>query len=601
MYANCFPPTRRTWPIVAAVLALISCCWAPSAKSQDASQEALQGSGSIVRNISRANERIEMTVNTSQILTLGTRIPRLVVNNPELVKATPISEDQVQIAALKPGVTQINLWDENGQIYTVDLLIFGDVRELELVLKQMYPESSIRVMRLTNSLVLSGQVDRAEIVSTVFRLAEDYAPKVVSNLQVGGVQQVMLKVKVMEVSRTKLRKMGVDFGVFGSSGGFVSSVSDLISASTSSPGSIAGAGGPGGSIDFGVVDGSDGFFAVIDAMQRNGVSKILADPTLTAISGRPASFLVGGEVPIPVPQGNSGQITIEFRKFGTQVDFVPIVLGNGRIRLEVRPVLSELDFSIGVPIGTAVVPGLKSRSVDTGVEMNAGQTLALAGLIQEKIEASHQGLPYLSDIPIVGVPFRKVSEQVNEVESLVLVTPDFVEAMDPHEVPQCGPGMETMSPAHCELYWRGMIEVPACGPCGASDPCTCNAPGLRCENCGQGSGGFAPAGGYPPAGYGQGGFAPAGYGPTGPAVMATDGMQMNGGSMGVPVESGMPTLADPAVPSDPTTGPIMEPIVPGDANPPDPAARRTPPGWQRTANGTSTPGLIGPIGYDVQK
>src|SRR6185436_1721520 len=169
MYANYTPHLSRLGSVSGGLVAIAFLCGLPlSARAQ---QQAPPG---VVRNISRATERMEMTVNTSQILTLGTRIPRLVVNNPELVTATPVSETQVQIAARKPGVTQINLWDEKGQIYTVDLLIFGDVRELEVNLKRMFPTCSLRVIRLTNSLVLEGHVDRPEIVSTIRTLAEDY-------------------------------------------------------------------------------------------------------------------------------------------------------------------------------------------------------------------------------------------------------------------------------------------------------------------------------------------------------------------------------------------------------------------------------------------
>ncbi|MCA9262145.1 MAG: pilus assembly protein N-terminal domain-containing protein, partial [Planctomycetales bacterium] len=182
----------------------LACCWSVLGPAGDAYAQAEL---SFIRNISEANERLEMTVNTSQVLTLESRIPRLVVNNPELVSAKPISENQVQIAARKPGVTQINLWDESGKIYTVDLLIFGDVRELEMTLKNMFPASALKIRRLSNSLVLEGQVDRPEIVSTIRTLAEDYAPKVVNNITVGGAQQIALKVKVMEISRTKLRRM----------------------------------------------------------------------------------------------------------------------------------------------------------------------------------------------------------------------------------------------------------------------------------------------------------------------------------------------------------------------------------------------------------
>jgi pilus assembly protein CpaC len=567
---------------------------------------AQQTGPSVVRNISRATERLEMTVNTSQILTLGTRIPRLVVNNPELVTATPISETQIQVAARKPGVTQINLWDENGNIYTVDLLIFGDVRELELVLKQMFPTSTIKVVRLTNSLVLNGQVDRPEIVQTVFRLAEDYAPKVVSNLAVGGAQQVLLKVKVMEVSRTKLRRMAMDWGIFGENGFFASSVSDIIQSvsTTAVPATVTATGQ---TIDFGVVGNDATFLGFLDALQQNQVSKVLADPTLVTLSGRPASFLVGGQLPVLVPAG-LGQVSIEYKDFGTQVDFVPIVLGNGRIRLEVRPRLSEIDDTRSVTVQGITVPALKVREVDTGVEMSAGQTLAIAGLIQERIESASRGLPYVMDIPVIGMPFRRVSEQVNEIENLVLVTPEFADAMDPHEVPPCGPGMETMSPTNCELYWKGQLEVPACGACGASEPCQCMAPGLRCQNGVLGG----PAGAAP---YGM---------PNGPSAMATDGMMMNGampmqGGMQPPVEMLEPTPADGALPQGmrPEAGPHLGPTLPNGDVPPDPAASRGPQ-WQRTAsavtnrqvrhasgrpNGmpTSTPGLIGPIGYDVQK
>jgi len=577
--------------------ALLCCLTAVGTLASSARGQAqeFQQPESMVRSITRSNERLEMTVNTSQIIRLGTRIPRMVVNNPELVTATPLSETEIQVAARKPGVTQINLWDEQGQIYTVDLLIFGDVRELEVNLKRMFPSSSVRVVRLTNSLVLEGQVDRPEVVSTMFRLAEDYAPKVVDNLTVGGAQQVMLKVKVMEVSRTKLRRMATDFAVFGSDGFFASSVSDLIQSVSSSTGSVTA---QGTTVDFGVVNGNTTFFGFLDWLEQNNVSKVLADPTLTAYSGRPASFNVGGELPILVPSG-LGQTTIEYKKFGTQIDFVPIVLGNSRIRLEVRPRVSEIDDTRSVTVNSFVVPALKVREVDTGVEMNAGQTLALAGLVQERVDAVKRGLPYVMDIPVLGVPFRKVEEEVNEIELLILVTPDFAEAMDPHEVPPCGPGMETMSPSHSELYCKALLEVPACGPCGASDPCACTAPGLGCQV--------------------VNGYGPCGGSGVGEPVMATDS------AMPIAPLQQQPTMAEPyegenyAPPTAPS-GPQLTPAPTGRAMP-DPSARAPRPHWQGAQAGpanqpvpynppvapvasqatTATPGLIGPIGYDVQK
>ena len=192
----------------------------------------------VIRNITEPSQRLELTVNTSRILTLEKRVPKMVVNNPELVSVTPISANQVQIAAKKPGVTQINLWDEDGKVYTVDLMIYGDVRELELALKRLFPESSVKVMRLTNSLVLEGFVERPEAVSPIIRLAEDYAPKVVNNITVGGVQQILLKVKVMEVSRTKLRNLGVDWAQSSGNDFVTSGISGLLSSVSASWSSI---------------------------------------------------------------------------------------------------------------------------------------------------------------------------------------------------------------------------------------------------------------------------------------------------------------------------------------------------------------------------
>ena len=168
-------------------------------------------------------------------------------------------------------------------------------------------------------------------------------------------------------------------------------------------------------------------------------------------------------MPIQVASG-LGTNSIQFKEYGTRVDFVPIVLGNGNIRLEIRPLVSELDYSVAVN-GT---PGLKTRWVDTSVEMKAGQTLALAGLIHEKIETESQGLPYLADIPWAGAAFRREQDRRNEVELLIVVTPELVGALDPNEEPCAKPGTGSGLLNDTELYWRGYTEVPNCGPNGGA-------------------------------------------------------------------------------------------------------------------------------------
>ncbi len=420
----------------------------------------------IIQKIEGANERVELTVNTSRILTLDHKVPRAQVNNPELLTLTPLSPNQIQISANDAGVTQVNLWDETGQVHSVDVIIYGDVRELEMALKMQFPHSSVRVYRYSNSLVLTGFVDRPDYVSRITRLAEDYAPKVINNIRVGGVQQILLHVKVMEVSRTKLRTMGFDFANFSGGGDIVQSISGLIASSTSS--SVTSSGGE--TLSFSIFDNGSAFFGFLEALRQYELMKILAEPTLVTVSGRPASFNVGGEFPILVPQ-SLGTISIEFKKFGTQVDFVPIVLGNGNIRLEVRPRISEIDNTRSVTINEISVPGLRVREVDTGVEMKAGQTLALAGLIQNRIEAQNRGIPVLADLPWVGAGFRRVTEENNEIELLILVRPEFASALDPHEVPPGGPGIDTTSPTDCEMYFRGYIEVPRCCTDGSCAKC----------------------------------------------------------------------------------------------------------------------------------
>ena len=217
---------------------------------------------------------------------------------------------------------------------------------------------------------------------------------------------------------------------------------------------------------FNVSDGGNAFFGVLEALRQDNLMKIAAEPTLVTSNGVPAKFDSGGTFFIPVPQ-SLGTISAQPYTYGTTVEFVPIVLGNGKIRLQVRPTVSELDYSNATVISGSTVPGTKQRSVDTTVEMTGGETLAIAGLVQTRTDSSNRGLPYISDVPYIGTLFRKVHEQKNEVELLILVTPELVDPLAASEVPPCGPGMQTTSPSDWELYTKGHLEVPVCPPGGA--------------------------------------------------------------------------------------------------------------------------------------
>ena len=235
-------------------------------------------------------------------------------------------------------------------------------------------------------------------------------------LKVGGVQQILLHVKVMEVSRTKLRELGFDFWTNNKSFFVASSPSGLLNANSAAGQTVGGFGAPatsaaGDSVRFGIAGDSASFFGFIDALRTYQLAKVMAEPTIVTVSGRPAYFNSGGEFPILIPSG-LGTVSVDFKKFGTQVDFVPIVLGNVPIRLDVKPRISFLDNTLSVTTQGITIPGLNVREVDTSVEMKAGQTLAIAGLVQNRMEYSNSGIPYLSDLPYFGALFAaKVSEE----------------------------------------------------------------------------------------------------------------------------------------------------------------------------------------------
>jgi pilus assembly protein CpaC len=440
-------------------------------------------------NVRSPNERLEMIVHTSRIITIGQKIPQAQVNNPDILDMTPLSPTQVQVSAKTTGVTQINIWGEDQKLFTtIDVIVYGDARELKMLLQSLFPNAALTVIPVSSSVLISGFVDKAEHIDRIIRIAEEYYPKVINNMTVGGVQTVLLHVKVMEVSRTKLRRLGFDWAKLtggnmvtsGASGMIVPPFSPSLPAgigsNTPPAAPVAQAPITGSTFAFNIVNGSSAFFGVLNALRRDNMVKIMAEPTLVAESGRAASFNSGGKIPVPTPQ-SLGTISIDWQKYGTQIDFVPIVLGNGKILLEVRPSISELDYANSTTISGTTVPGIRSRDVDTAVELMAGQTLAIAGLVQSRTESENMGLPWISEVPYLGMPFRQVHETSNEVELLIMVTPELVDGMDAGEVPPCGPGMNTTSPTDWELYMKGHLEVPNCCPNGEN--CSQCAPGAN--------------------------------------------------------------------------------------------------------------------------
>jgi pilus assembly protein CpaC len=518
---------------------------------------------SLTFKVQAAAERLEMTVNTSRIVELPFKVPRLYVGSPDLVKASPLSPTQIQLTALKPGITQVNVWDEEDRVTTIDVIIYGDARELEMLLRSEFPDAQLRIRPLSSSVYLSGFVPRGEQVGQIVRMAEDYYPKVVNNITVGGVQQILLNVKVMEVSRTKLRSMGVDWSNINGNFFLTQRSGDIISnIDTESGTPIVLAQGAGkDTVRFGIINGVDQFYGFLELLRQNELAKLLAEPKLITVSGRPAAFNVGGQIPIPVAQ-SLGTVTVVYRDFGTQIDFVPIVLGNGNIRLEVRPDITEVDPSLRD--ASTGVPGFRRRYADTAVELKAGQTMAVAGLIYYRTDTSNRGIPWLSDLPWVGAAFRRTKETANEVELVITVTPEFVEAMDPEEVPACGPGTTTKNPTDTELYYRGYMETPKCCQDGS------------CAECRQKNGGMPQGANLQYSPQGQ----PA------PIVSAAPGVDTRRPAAPVPFSN---NFSQPASYSTPSAYPAAAVRNDSTGRNNIPTARM------------SEPSLIGPLGYDRLK
>ncbi len=585
---------------------LVSLCCALGMATTAAGQR-LEGQA-IVHKVQGSNERLEMVVNTSRILQLDEKVPQVQSANPDVIQLTPLSASKVQLLAKKAGVTQVNLWDEREQIHTIDVIVFADTRELSMLLRQQFPTTSLKVVPTANSVIISGHVDDANQISRIVEIAKQFYPEVINNITVAGVQQVLLKVKVLEVARTKLRKLGIDLRASGThNANFVQTgVSSLLNFSaTQTPGGF----GPQAVIapapdalqlSFGVLTPDSPFFGFLNALQKDQLASVLAEPNLVAYSGRPARFNSGGEFPITVPQ-SLGTISVQFKPYGTQVEFVPIVLGDGAIRLEVYPRVSEIDDSRSVSVNGINVPALKVREANTGVEMRAGQTLAIAGLVQQSRTYESRKIPWLGELPYIGALFRNMRGEDTEVELLLLVTPELVGPLEPCEVPTGGPGLSTSSPNDKQFYLKGHIEVPRCAVDDACAPA--RSPGTVYEY-------------GRPQGSGSGMMMMSSESSSG-EVVAPSGGTRSGPDLNSSTQRGAidPRTGGAARVATAPTTPLGRPAdrsmwttTSGQAGAARPNAQNPPkrpaapvPRASTAAPGSAAPGFIGPVGYDVKR
>jgi pilus assembly protein CpaC len=451
-------------------------------------------------------EHVTVALNQSRVITLRGTTARVSVANPEIADILVIDPRQVYVVGKQLGTTNVVLWDEGDRVRgMISVEVTHDLELLKTKLHQLMPRERIQVRSAQGSIVVSGEVSSPEKAAAAVRLAESFAKtsargggggseqdksNVLNLIQVGGAQQVLLEVKVAEIARTLVKRLDVNFtslynggsikiGTVGGGASFPDAIfKDPVLGDVRIPiFSDRGMWGPAipefspneatiaeKGIFAQSLSGNFLFNLVIDAAKNNGLAKILAEPNLTTLSGQEAKFLAGGEFPIPVPQ-DFGTTTIEYKEFGVGLQFVPYVLDSGVISLKVNVTVSDLTNANSLVLNVAqaegqsgqfFIPALTKRSANSTVEVKSGQTIAIAGLINESLRENVDKFPGLGSLPLIGVLFRSQQYVKGQTELVIFVTPRLARSFNPQYVKL--PTDSFVEPNDLEFYLLGRLQ-----------------------------------------------------------------------------------------------------------------------------------------------
>ncbi len=410
--------------------------------------------------ITRASvpQTLTIEVGKSIVLRSPIRIKRASLGNPEVASTIVLSPTQLYLYGKTMGSTNMTFWGRDGKVFAVyDLIVQPNLTQLKAQIHELFPEEKgIKIGAAQDHITLAGSASGPDVIAQVLGVANAYAPKKVMNmLQVEGVQQVMLEVKVAEMSKGLLRRLGVNFIHQNGTGTQIGLLDNLTNFERNDNGSLVHLLGITSNLAFAAALGNGVLTVVLSALKEHNLTKILAEPTLTTVSGQEASFLAGGEFPIPVPQA-FGVTTIVFKEFGVSLNFNPTVLSDGRISMKLAPEVSELDFANGLNSQGFTIPAILTRRVETVIELRDGQSFAIAGLMQDNIRESIAKYPFLGDIPILGTLFRSTDFQKNETELIIIVTPHLVKPLDMQK--QTLPTDAYLEPNDFEFMLMGYME-----------------------------------------------------------------------------------------------------------------------------------------------
>ena len=410
---------------------------------------------------------VNVLVGQSRVINFDRPVGRFSVSNPEIAEAVLVTPDQVLVNGKAFGQVNFIAWEQSGgQFLVFDVYVRANLSLLDSQIRALFPKDDIRLSQANGSVVISGSVKDANTATQVQSVIEAANFKVVNMLTspVSNATQVQLQVRVAEVNRNKLRDYGTSFsalpqggtGGYWNSGGGPTVLSDV---NTSAAGAV---------LDTLIQPALNLFVfnrqintgAMLRAMRTEGAFRELAEPNLIAMNGQQASFLAGGEFPVPVLQmgANGTGITIMWKEYGVRLNFKPVIIDEDHIRLELEPEVSTIDFTNGVRFNGFVVPALRTRRAKTGVELRDGQSFALAGLLDNSETKTLSRIPVVSEIPVIGALFRSKSFEKKETELMFIVTAHMVKPVNTDDLPQMRgiDGLKGSSPLGVEPKGEGV-------------------------------------------------------------------------------------------------------------------------------------------------
>lgn len=395
------------------------------------------------------SQTIVVAKNKSVAFHLDGAVGKVVIAQPEIAEIVATTDRSFYIRGKALGATNVLVYGPDLRLSRViDVNVGYDAAGLQSDIAQALPTEHILVSCLSGGLLLTGDASNNSAADRAMVLAEQMAPKAVTSaIRVRDAQQIGLDVRIVEVNRTALESFGIDVKAASGDGNILFSAAQ----------GLIGTANPAGTLTFSPRLGSGSLTATLRALEQKGLARTLAKPNLVALSGQDASFLAGGEIPVPVPNGLNG-VTIQYRQFGVQLAFTPTLYADDMIRLKVAPEVSQLDPANGVTIVGYNVPALTIRRASTTIELRDGQSFAIAGLFQHSYSNSLDQLPGMSKLPILGALFRSSNWRRNETELVIVVTPHLVTGQSPTPA---DPALNAGEPSAIDLILQGeAIEQP---------------------------------------------------------------------------------------------------------------------------------------------